>query len=219
MSRCVVCHCHTQTLLCKECQTLIKPPEYGCQQCAKPMPKANHHGTLRCPDCRKAPPAFNHIKCAGIYQPPGSDWVMALKFSGHLHWARAMAELLQPVIKDIAVDWPLMAMPLHRRRLRTRGYNQAFEMTRLLAGFSGRQVLTNVLERNKYTAMQATLPEKQRRANVRDAFTVKHNDLPQSVLLVDDVLTTGQTLSAAAASLKKAGVDQVYGVVFLRSAG
>jgi predicted amidophosphoribosyltransferase len=67
--------------------------------------------------------------------------------------------------------------------------------------------------------MQATLPEKQRRSNVRNAFEVLSDELPAAVIVVDDVLTTGQTLSAAAKALKIAGVQVVYGAVFLRASG
>ncbi len=152
-------------------------------------------------------------------RPPASDWVMGLKFSNQLHWSRAMAELLTPVLERLPRSWPLIAMPLHRRRLRHRGYNQAHEFTKILAKNTGRKELRNLLTRTKYTAMQATLPEKKRRANVRDAFVVNGNNVPKEVILVDDVLTTGQTLSAAANVLKKAGAETVYGVVFLRSEG
>ncbi|KAA3638197.1 MAG: ComF family protein [Proteobacteria bacterium] len=218
MNRCVICQCSAKKLLCTGCQTLIKAPQAGCRCCAKPLPKLSDCNNSRlCADCRKRLPVFDQIFCAGVYQSPGSNWVLALKFSGHLHWARAMAELMTPCLADVPLDWPLVAIPLHRKRLLKRGYNQAHEIARLLAQFSGRQALSDVIIRRKDTAMQATLPEKKRQANVRNAFAVVDRDLPPVVILVDDVLTTGQTLSAAAAVLKKAGVQQVYGVVFLRS--
>lgn len=220
MNRCVVCHCHAEKLLCRGCQQLIQAPAAGCHVCAKPLTEINQPVDNRlCADCRKERPAFDGIACAGVYQPPGSEWVIALKFSGQLHWARAMAELMSPVITDWPLGWPLLAMPLHRKRLQKRGFNQAHEITRLMAQASGRRVLSDCLERSQYTAMQATLPEKKRRDNVRHAFTVNGSVLPEALILVDDVLTTGQTLSSAAATLKKAGVKHVWGAVFLRSAG
>lgn len=219
MNRCAICHCHTKNLICDGCQNLIKPADFGCRCCAKPLPKPINNDQPLCAECRQSRPAFDYIVCAGIYHPPGSDWVMALKFSGHLHWARAMSELMAPAIAELPTDWPLIPMPLHRKRLKKRGYNQAQEITRLLAKKTGRPLLSDALIRTKYTAMQATLPEKQRRSNVRKAFAVNNSDLPKKVILVDDVLTTGQTLSAAAGELKQAGIDKVYGVVFLRSGG
>jgi len=220
MNRCAICHCYADNLLCEGCRNLIRAPDYGCRCCAKPLPKpSNNDDSILCAECRQSQPAFDQIRCAGVYQPPGSEWVMALKFSGQLHWARAMAELMTPIIADWPVEWPLVAMPLHRKRLQKRGYNQAHEITRLLAHTCAREVLSDILLRTQHTAMQATLPEKQRRVNVRHAFTVNAHDLPATVILVDDVLTTGQTLSAAAHALKKAGVERVYGAIFLRSAG
>lgn len=217
ITRCAICKIPAQHLICKPCQTLINMPVHGCQFCAKPLP--NNDKTVICSECRSQRPCFDGIVCAGIYQPPASEWVMGLKFSTQLHWARAMAELLSPLLDRLPHEWPLVAMPLHRRRLRHRGYNQAHELTRILAKKTDRKELRKLLYRAKYTAMQATLPENKRRANVRDAFAVKDNDVPKQVILVDDVLTTGQTLSAAANVLKKAGAETVYGAVFLRSEG
>lgn len=218
MKRCAVCHCYSEELLCNGCRNLIKPTADGCQVCDKPLVSVQKQSESQlCRDCRKQRPAFDRIYCAGVYQPPGSDWVMALKFSNHLHWARAMAELMVPTMTQLPAEWPLIPMPLHPKRLKKRGYNQAHEISRFIAQFTNRRILSDLLTRTKYTAMQATLPEKKRRANVRQAFTVNGHELPETVILVDDVLTTGQTLSAAAAILKKAGVNQVYGVVFLRS--
>lgn len=219
MNRCAICHCYADNLLCEGCQNLIQPPDYGCRRCDKPLAKPDNNDSLLCAECRQTPPEFDGIVCAGIYQPPGSEWVMSLKFSGHLHWARAMAELMSPLIKKWPDDWPLIAMPLHPKRLKKRGYNQAREIARLLSKSGHRPLLPEGLERSKYTAMQATLPEHQRRANVRQAFTVHLAHVPKVVIVVDDVLTTGQTLSAAAKALKQAGVETVYGAVFLRSGG
>jgi len=218
MKRCAVCQCYSEKLLCSGCRDLIKPTADACQICDKPLVSVQKQSERRlCRDCRKQRPAFDRIYCAGVYQTPGSDWVMALKFSNQLHWARAMAELMVPTMAQLPAAWPLIPMPLHRQRLKRRGYNQAHEICRFIAQFSKRTQLSDILMRTKYTAMQATLPEKQRRANVRQAFTVNGHVIPEAVILVDDVLTTGQTLSAAAAVLKKAGVEQVHGVVFLRS--
>ncbi len=219
MNRCAICHCYANNLLCEGCRDLIQLPDFGCRSCAKPLPKPDNNDSLLCVECRQSQPAFDRILCAGIYQPPGSEWVMALKFSGQLHWARAMAELMTPRMAELPDHWPLVPMPLHTKRLQHRGYNQAHEIARQLSKNSPRSLLSDVLVRSKYTAMQATLPEKQRRSNVQKAFAVKGDHVPQSVILVDDVLTTGQTLSAAAQALKKAGAEQVYGAVFLRSGG
>ncbi len=220
MKRCAICYCYSTGLLCGGCRQLIKPPDYGCKSCAKPLPRPKQADThLLCPECRHAQPAFDGIVCAGIYQAPGRQWVMALKFSNQLHWARTMAELMAPVIDCLPADWPLIAMPLHPKRLRQRGYNQAYEVARQLSQLCNRPLLSRLLIRSKYTAMQATLPEKQRRANVRGAFEVTDDAIPSRLILVDDVLTTGQTLSAAAATLKQAGVKTVFGAVFLRASG
>ncbi|WP_223787295.1 ComF family protein [Marinicella meishanensis] len=213
MRRCVVCQVHTPDSLCVGCQTLIQAPANPCVSCAKPMPQADS----LCGECRSDPPAFSRTLCATLYQAPVSTWVQQLKFGERLDRARVMAECLMPLVQGLDPTVPLVPLPLHRRRLLSRGFNQAQEIARLLAKAQARPLLDRHLQRVKNTAMQAELSERQRAANVRAAFTVVKPITATTVLLLDDVMTTGQTMRAAAQCLKQAGVAKVIAVVFARS--
>ncbi|MGJ4728872.1 ComF family protein, partial [Luteimonas sp. SDU101] len=111
-----------------------------------------------------------------------------------------------------ALDPPdaLLPVPLHRSRLRQRGYDQALELARPLAAALRLPLLTGVLQRQRATRAQSELDAGARRRNLRGAFAVGAGmALPAHVVLVDDVMTTGATLHAAARALRKAGVARV----------
>ena len=213
MRRCVVCQVHSRDSLCDGCQSLLQAPINPCRSCAKPLSQANS----LCGECRSEPPPFVHTLCATIYQPPVSSWVQQLKFGDRLDRARVMAESLLPVLQTVPSQVPIIPLPLHRQRLLSRGFNQAHEIARVVSKAQHRPLFDRHLQRIKHTAMQAELTEKQRAANVRAAFAVVKPIHEQTVMLLDDVMTTGQTLRAAAGCLKKAGVPAVIAVVFARS--
>lgn len=194
---------------------MIQAPINPCQICAKPL---NQAGGI-CGECRSDTPSFSSTICAAIYEPPVSQWVQQLKFGERLDRARVMAEALLQPLRSIDVSIPIIPVPLHPKRLKSRGYNQAYEMAQIISKQQKRPLLSGSLVRIKHTAMQAELHEKQRRANVRAAFAVKHAIEADTVLVLDDVMTTGQTLRAVSDCLIKAGVKQVMVVVFARSAG
>jgi ComF family protein len=170
-----------------------------------------------CGDCRQRTPAFSHTHCATTYQPPVSLWVHQLKFGGQLERAAVLAAAMAPLLDQVPKNVPVIPVPLHINRLRKRGYNQALEVARLLVRDQHRPLLTDVLVRHQATRMQAELSEAERRRNVRGAFSVNKPLNAQRVLLLDDVMTTGQTLHAASECLRQAGVQQVEAVVFARS--
>lgn len=215
MYRCAICQVHSHNSLCEGCQSLIQTPLNPCQICAKPL---NQSGGI-CGECRSNPPAFTHTICAAIYAPPASIWVQQLKFGGRMDRARIMAEALLEPISLIGHKVPIIPVPLHSSRLRNRGYNQAYEIAKIIAKHQNRKLLSEVIIRTKNTAMQAELHEKQRAANVRAAFKVVQAIDSAKVILLDDVMTTGQTLRSVANCLVKAGVQQVIVAVFARSGG
>lgn len=128
-----------------------------------------------------------------------------------------MAGLLAAYVLDnpLPVD-VLVPVPLHAKRLKQRGYNQASLLTNQLARLLSLPVLDNCLIRQRPTIAQAkTASVIERRSNVVDAFTCRNNVLSgKKVLLIDDVSTSGATLDACAGALKLAGADLVWGLVF-----
>ncbi len=125
------------------------------------------------------------------------------------------------VARHLPADWiredgRLVPVPLHKTKLRERGYNQAEYIARGIAEITNIPVLTDLLHRKKYTRTQTTLTRDQRKTNMDNAFTVHPNNVsgPQNsaYLLVDDIFTTGSTLESAARALRIQGRESVYGV-------
>ena len=137
----------------------------------------------------------------------------ALKFRGELALAQYLAGILAPCIADPPVD-SVIAVPLSAGRLRSRGYNQAVEIARALAGG---QLDLELCVRERDTPAQMDLPYAERRRNVRGAFRCTRALLGTSVAVVDDVMTTGETLNEIALVLKKAGAARVMNWVVART--
>ncbi len=215
MFRCAVCQVYSQKSLCPGCQSLIQAPTNPCQICAKPLNQADGI----CGECRSDPPNFSQTICAAVYEPPVSLWVQQLKFGGRMDRARIMAEALLEPISKIDHNIPILPVPLHPKRLKSRGYNQAYEVAKVICKKQKRPFIADVLIRTKNTAMQAELHEKQRAANVRAAFVVNKEIVHKKVIVLDDVMTTGQTLRSVSGCLIKAGVAEVIGAVFARTGG
>jgi ComF family protein len=140
---------------------------------------------------------------------------MALKFGQKILFSKLIAELMLPILDDEQNHFVLLPVPLHKSRLRKRGYNQAYEIAKELAVLSGRELLTS-LHRHKNTEMQAQLKFKQRAKNVKNAFTMNQNLSHQHIILIDDVMTSGNTLNECAKVLKKAGAQEVKVLIFAR---
>ncbi len=199
--------------MCTGCRALLQQPENRCQRCDKALTSA----ATQCGECLRDPPPFERTFSATQYTSPIDRWVLSLKFGEHLAMARVMAECLRPAVLRLAPEVPLIPVPLHRSRLRRRGHDQARELARCLHQVQGNPVLDDVLERRRATAMQAALKAAQRKKNVRGAFHLMRPVNARCVALVDDVMTTSQTLRACALALKKGGVHEVLALVFARS--
>ncbi|WP_395373047.1 ComF family protein [Marinicella sp. W31] len=195
------------------CRSLLRQPRYACTRCAQTLESAE----LVCGRCQQQSISFDKTYAACIYEHPTDRWVQALKFNGQLSYARLMACCLQSQLQQFNCDIPLVPVPLHSRRYRQRGYNQAHEIARELSLACGHMVMDQVLERTRDTAMQSELSGKKRHSNVRNAFRANTTIAAKRVLLVDDVMTTGHTLRACADVLKRAGVEKVDAMVFARA--
>ena len=180
------------------------------------IPTATASGTDLCGRCLAHPPHFDATFALADYAPPIDAMVAALKFHNRLDLGRVfgllMAEQAQPWRGDAIVPLPLAAP-----RLRERGYNQAEEIARVLAARLRRPLLCDALLRTRHCASQQSLRLAQRRTNVRGAFAAGPAVAGLHLLLVDDVLTSGSTLDAAAAALKRAGARSVANCVIART--
>ncbi|MGH9466404.1 MAG: ComF family protein [Terriglobales bacterium] len=195
---------------------LTLPP---CRQCGKALPLADESGERICLHCLADPPDYDGAICSAAYSGAGRELIHLLKFGGVRpvaeFWAQRMAALAPrlPEPPDLVVP-----VPLGRRRQRERGFNQSGEIARRLAVALGCAYGPKALRRRQETTPQSGLPLSERERNLSGAFAADRARLDgRSVLLVDDVLTTGATARAAARVLRRAGARRVMLAVAART--
>ncbi|MBW3096474.1 ComF family protein [Pseudohoeflea coraliihabitans] len=169
------------------------------------------------------PPVFAKARAAVLHEGPGRQLVHLLKYADRSDLAPGMARWMLRAGHELLESGDvLIAVPLHPSRLRARSYNQAGELARILAQLSRRPQLSGVLVRRKATLRQVGLGRQERIENLRGAFFIEAHRRPliadRSIVLIDDVLTTGATANAAARTLLKAGASQVSVLTFARVA-
>jgi len=177
--------------------------------------------TLLCGACLRRPPAFDAATALLHYRAPADYLIQRLKFSGELAVASLLADLLADKIAARTAPLPdlLIPVPLHPTRLRTRGFNQATELTRPLGRRLAVPVDHRLCQRDRPTEPQSLTPLRQRRRNLHGAFSMRSKQPVNShVAIIDDVLTTGHTADELARVLRCAGVVQVEVWVIARSA-
>jgi ComF family protein len=156
---------------------------------------------------------FDAVRAAVNYENAASAAIKALKYEGQTRLAVPLGELVLRAIDP--EQWPVeivTAVPLHSARLRERGYNQAALLAETIAQQRGWWFCPAALERGRETQSQVHLNAVERQQNVAGAFSADSRLVyGKTVLLVDDVLTTGATLSACAAALRQAGAAHIYG--------
>jgi ComF family protein len=196
--------------LCTGCRDELPVNSNPCRRCALPLPAAAPTGAI-CGACLKRPPPFERCLVPLLYQYPVGELVTGLKFNQKLSHGRVMAELLLAYIEQEMDEPPqlLIPVPLHRRRLRQRGYNQALELARPLSRRLNIPLDFWSCRRTRSTEPQSALQIKERRKNVRGAFEIKGEIPARHVALVDDVVTTGNTAAELARLLRRHGVRRV----------
>ncbi len=200
--------------LCGACLDALPWNMSACPHCALPLARPEPCGAcLRRAAAlarRGKAPALDAVRAGVVYAAPIDRLLLRFKF----HRDLAAGALLSQLLAEAAVRWPrpdaLVPVPLHRSRLRRRGYDQALELARPLGRALQLPVRAGLLQRVRATAPQSELRAGARRRNLRHAFAATGNaPLPAHVVLVDDVMTTGATLQAAADALRRAGVQRV----------
>jgi len=193
-------------IICPECKSHLPTNPIGCPRCALPMPRAE-----LCGRCQRTPPAFDQAIAPLIYSAPIDSLISQLKYNHRLATGRTFTGLLEQKITATGSPLPdaIIAMPLHRLRLKQRGFNQSLEIARPLARLINRPLLTNLVQRHKATAPQTGLTGAARRKNLRGAFSVTAPPTHRHLAVVDDVMTTGSTAQELATTLKRSGVDRI----------
>jgi ComF family protein len=216
-SRCAVCGAWPAQPLCQGCVLRFGAPVHRCGRCALPLAAA----APVCGACVREPPPLDACFAAVAYAYPWSGLVARFKFREEPGWARTLAGRMREIpglAEELAATELLLPMPLAPRRLAERGFNQALLLARAL---DRDRTQASLLLRLRETGSQAALPLKDRRANMRHAFGVEPLRAAQlrgkAVLLVDDVMTSGASLHAAAGALRQAGARRVAAVVLART--
>jgi ComF family protein len=191
--------------LCNACIAEMPRNTSCCERCALPLPMS----AAQCGRCQRKAPPWDAAWAPFRYAWPLDRLETRFKFSRDLAAGRALVTLWERE-KPRAMPQLILPVPLHRRRLRERGYNQALEIAEPLAKALGVPCRHDVLLRMRYTGAQTGLVATERRRNLRDAFALRDGvDLPTHVAVLDDVFTTGATLNECARALKRAGVERV----------
>lgn len=216
-SLCAVCHGWGTQRVCGDCVQRFAVAVPRCRRCALQVPA----GTTTCGTCLTDPPPFARTFAAVDYGYPWDGLITHFKFHAALDLAPALVERMRAARDDIPTPALLMPIPLSAARLRERGYNQAWELTRRLGAATHCPTDATLLLRVKDTPHQLAFPPAQRAGNVRAAFAVeprRRSELQgRSVTLVDDVMTTGATAAEAARTLLQAGAGEVLVWVVART--
>ena len=195
--------------LCAACYRRLLRNDLCCYRCAETLePPAT--SPMLCGRCLSSTPAFDETYAPFIYQGEMRHLITSLKFGAHYKNARLLGLLLAEHLQATAQRPDLiLPVPLHKARYRERGFNQAIEIAKTVSKELHIPLDLNSCHRHKDTPHQTALTAKQRRKNMKQAFTINKPIHAQHIALLDDVMTTGSTAHELAVILKKAGVSRV----------
>ena len=239
-SLCLICGLHSapNELICAGCKADLPWLQDHCKQCAQPLPcqplscaqlpskksieahKSGSSSQIICGRCLKDPPAFDSTLVPFQYEQPIKQLVTSLKNKGQLDTIELAAQLFTEHLKDRISHQPpqlIVPVPLHLKRLYSRGYNQATELASRLSQILDIPCDKRSCRRILNTPHQQGLNATARRQNLRHCFNIAATFQAERVAIVDDVMTTGSTVNALAYKLKEAGVSHVEIWCFART--
>jgi ComF family protein len=192
--------------LCADCAAELPRNRSCCARCALPLALP----TALCGQCQRKAPPWDAAWAPFRYGWPLDRLESRFKFGRDLAAGRSLVRLWQDEPRPAQLPALILPVPLHRARLRRRGYNQALELARPLGRALDVPVRHDLLLRPRATVAQSELDAPARRRNVRGAFVLRPDaSLPEHVAILDDVMTTGTTLAECARVLRRAGVRRI----------
>lgn len=212
--------------LCAECfQKMQFVSEPQCARCGRPfLSETENFAAIHqlCGCClQERRPLFKLRRFVFVYDDFSKNLILGFKFMDKTHFAETLANMLRRAGADIWAQKPdlLLPVPIHRRRLLERRYNQSALLVKYLAKQTGTAADYTALQRVRHTIPQVQLSGSARRNNLKHAFAVKNVAAVKGrkVVLVDDVETTGSTLNECAKALKKAGAKEIYALTLART--
>lgn len=220
-ARCVACgkdaRIYNRYGFCSTCYTtlpFIKPPY--CTVCGRPIKEGGE-----CKVCKDTNHVFTQALSVFEYEMPISDMIQRFKYESNTHLAEPMAMLMVEAIEERGWEFDaIVPVPLHVKRLDLRGYNQAAYLAYSIGKImGGREVLGTVLIRIRNTPSQIGMDRDERMWNLYNSFEVRQGHIVEgkTILLIDDVLTTGSTVDHCSSALLEAGAKKIYVATFASS--
>jgi len=212
--QCAACGALSTTPLCPACEGSLEPLGASCPRCAEPSREAT-----TCRRCVVAPLPLERVVAPWRFGGQLAIAIRRLKFAGATHVARALAPLWAPVLAAAVAehDAIVVPVPLHWRRRLRRGFDHAWLLAQHACTLAAVPPPLPALRRTRHAPPQSSLAAADRRANLAGAFASRAEVAGRAVILVDDVVTTGATLAACAAPLRRAGATAVIGLALARS--
>ncbi len=212
--------------LCSDClNNVAVPPANLCAVCGRPLEFGYEIETgqsYACGVCREKPPLYSRRRSALEYEGPARELIHKFKFQGGAYLARTLALLGKDSLVPWLAEWPeavIVPVPLARRKLLARGYNPSFLLAGLFGRWAGLYVAEGCLRRIRNTVPQFGLKYDERRKNVRGAFEVHEPGVikGRTVVLFDDIYTTGATIDECCRVVKKAKPAEILAAVLCRA--
>ncbi len=198
-------------LVCSECApkpAYVEPPI--CLKCGKHIGNSCRE---YCADCASHPHLFDSGRALFSYRSVSAS-IARFKYHGRreyaAYYASCMEDRLGSYVRSCRAE-ALVPVPLHKSRLKKRGYNQAQALAEELSARTGIPMRADLIERTRKTAPMKDLSAAERQNNLKRAFKIRRNDVKLSIIIiVDDIYTTGSTIDAMSHEFKKAGVERIY---------
>lgn len=211
-ARCPVCHdiapWHEE--ICPECRKKLPyVTTKRCRICGKPVEDSE----ILCDDCQKIRHSYEEGIGVFLYDDVMRETMSYLKYKHRREYGRVLGNLVFEYAREKIRLWQpeaVVPVPMYKKKMEERGYNQAEEIARPIAERSGIPLRTDLLFRTHKTEAMKNLTAVQRRQNLTHAFSTCSGRMPKRILLVDDIYTTGATIDACAAALKAAGTARIY---------
>lgn len=201
----------SERLICKKCQKEIKyVSEPVCMKCGKPLMDEERE---YCLDCTKRKHFFDRGIAVFEYHSMASS-IYRFKYGGRQEYAEFYGEIMAECLAEKFRVWKpeaLLPVPIHASRLRKRGYNQAEVLAKEISKICGIPTRMDIIERSRKTVPQKELNEEERQNNLKRAFKICKNDVKlNTIVIIDDIYTTGSTIDAMACKLRNEGVNHIY---------
>ena len=207
---CVLCNDLAKEIsLCDACRQDLPKIHSSCYQCGLPFEEQVEE-TL-CGQCQQSLPSIDYLISSLAYDYPVDYLVSQLKFNRNLVYAKILSKLLLDTLQSQQYEHPelIIPVPLHKKRLRKRGFNQALEIARPIAKTFNIPIEKHAIRRVKQTEAQSLLNATERKKNLHHSFSLTKSITAKHVVIIDDVVTTGATVFELADLLKKSGVEKV----------